>query len=292
MMIGGGPNNSDPNTQTTANCDIADLSVAAPVYTSAAAMNYPRMHHCAVLLPDRTVLVCGGSTLWENTSAAVLPAEIYNPSTNTWTVAATSSVPRLYHSVAVLLPDGSVLTGGSNPQREVEELRLELYTPAYMGAQRPQITTVSTNELVYGQGFTIATPNALQIKWVHLIRPSANTHSFDMEQRVIDIPFTVASSGTELQAVVINAPNIAPPGWYTSILFRHRCLRLLRMPMSVMASTRIRITVLLPPWSSRPMLQRTLVTIVMPTLSLTLRVLLRFRVHGCAFGRHSAQTRP
>jgi hypothetical protein len=64
------------------------------------------MHLCATLLPDRTVLVNGGAMMEETAAQAAFGAEIYHPGTGEWRMAADSRVPRLYHSVAVLLPDG------------------------------------------------------------------------------------------------------------------------------------------------------------------------------------------
>jgi hemin uptake protein HemP len=42
----------------------------------------------------------------------VLPTEIWNPDTDTWTVGASLAIARLYHSSALLLPDGRVLIAG------------------------------------------------------------------------------------------------------------------------------------------------------------------------------------
>jgi hypothetical protein len=61
------------------------------------------------------------------------------PGVNTLSMAADSRVPRHYHSVAVLLPDGRVVTAGSNPQRRTEEMRVEVFWPPYLFAgDRPR----------------------------------------------------------------------------------------------------------------------------------------------------------
>jgi len=122
----------------TANTDIVDLSTVNPAYTAAMSMLHGRTRLNAVILPDRTVFVSGGGAGAE--SAPVLEAEIYDPQTGTWTAAATATVPRLYHSVALLLPDGRVATAGSNPDRGDDELRIEIYHPPYLvHGQRPFI---------------------------------------------------------------------------------------------------------------------------------------------------------
>ena len=112
MIMGGG----DPNGTAVNRVAIADFTASAPTYTAAASLKYARMHHSAVLLPDRTVFVCNGSQMSENTTTSMLPAEIYNPVAGTWTVVEPQSVPRVYHSVALLLPDGRVVTAGGIPR--------------------------------------------------------------------------------------------------------------------------------------------------------------------------------
>ncbi|MEH2238294.1 galactose oxidase-like domain-containing protein [Nostoc sp.] len=212
MIIGGG-NNVGGNDRTTTNrVNIVDLKASNPTYVPAKSLNYSRMHLSAVLLPDRTVFVCNGSKMSEDSTQSMLPAEIYNPATNTWTVVARQNVPRVYHSVALLLPDGRVATAGGNPARTVNELRLEIYSPAYMSQPRPIIQS-APGTLSYGLQFTIQTAQAANIKWVSLIRPMATTHSCDTEQRLVDVPIN-SRNATSLNVTLTNNRNIAPPGWY------------------------------------------------------------------------------
>ena len=207
MIIGGGGGTA------TNRVNIVDLKASNPTYVAAKPLNYARKHHSAVLLPDRTVFVCNGSKINEDTTQSMLPAEIYNPATNTWTVVAKQNVPRVYHSVALLLPDGRVVTAGGNPKRTVNELRLEIYSPAYMSRPRPIIQNVPQITLSYGLQFTIQTPQAANIKWVSLIKPMATTHSCDAEQRLVDVPINFRNA-TSLNVTITNNRNIAPPGWY------------------------------------------------------------------------------
>jgi hypothetical protein len=139
MIISGGGGN--PFAVTTA-VDIIDMSAAAPTYVPAAPLARGRTHLNAVLLPDRTVFVSGGGAIGEGNP--VLQSEIYDPLAGTWRDGATARVPRLYHSVAVLLPGGEVLTAGSNPDRGDDELRIELYHPPYLSrTSRPRAGTCS-----------------------------------------------------------------------------------------------------------------------------------------------------
>jgi hypothetical protein len=210
MIIGGG-NGAD---QATNRVNIVDLRSSIPAYQSSPSLNVARMHLAAVLLPDRTVLVCNGSNMAEFTGSA-LPGEIYDPyaASPSWSPVATpSSSDRVYHSVAVLLPDGSVLTGGGNPQRGTFDNTLEMYSPAYMAQPRPLIQSAPSTA-VPGDHITIQTPQASTIQWVHLIRPMATTHSCDTEQRLVDLPIS-STTDTALTVTVPSTRHVTPVGWY------------------------------------------------------------------------------
>ena len=213
MIIGGGNYSG-----TTKSVNIVNLKANPPTYKAAAPLNYARMHHNAVLLPDRTVFVCNGSGKREDGTQATLAAEIYNPVTNTWKVVERASVTRLYHSVALLLPDGRVVTAGGNPNRNTQELRLEIYSPPYISQIRPVILS-APQTVTYGQTFQINTPQAQQIYRVNLIKPMATTHCLDTEQRLVDVYINSRNSTSVNVTLLPNLTlmrqkNLAPPGWY------------------------------------------------------------------------------
>ncbi|MGH9931318.1 MAG: LodA/GoxA family CTQ-dependent oxidase [Pyrinomonadaceae bacterium] len=208
MIMGGGKGDPAMATNTVA---IADMATAT--YTTVAPLNFARMHLNSVLLPDRTVFVSGGSGQAEATMTAVRQAEIYDPATGIWKVGATAVVPRMYHSVALLLPDGRVITAGSNPGANNDELRLELFHPPYLfRGPRPFIVR-APQELNYGATIEIQTPQAKEIKWVQLIKPMATTHSSDSSQRLVDLPIK-RRKFCKLEVKVPREANLAPPGWY------------------------------------------------------------------------------
>lgn len=194
-----------------ADAGIVDFKDAAPAYHAAAPMDHPRMHLSAVLLPNRTVLATGGSGMEEMAHAAPNHAQIYDPAAGTWTHTADSRVPRLYHSVALLTPDGKVVTAGSNPARKTEELRIEMYLPPYLfHGRRPRLTLRAGTAPLGGTVTVTATSGVHKIS---LMRPSACTHSCDTEQRLIDVGFT-AGAGRSITLQMPDNPNLAPPGWY------------------------------------------------------------------------------
>lgn len=226
MVIGGGPAGKPNKTDAIDSVDIVDLKAPNPQFVAAAPLNFPRLHLNAVLLPDRTVFVTGGSLKQEDAPLARLQPEIYDPATDTWTPMASSSVPRLYHSTALLLPDGRVAAAGGNPeggmhvqwdQDPQEEMRLEIFSPPYLfrGA-RPTIAAAPAQG-TYGDTFTIQSPQAPQIRWASLIASCVTTHSFDNNQRLVDLPIRARGGGTVMAQMPDN-PNLAPPGWYMLFL--------------------------------------------------------------------------
>jgi hypothetical protein len=211
MVIGGGASGT-----STTRVAIIDFTQPTPTYADAPSLQFPRTHNSAVLLPDRTVFVCNGSHFHEDTFSSMLPAEIYHPDTSTWTTVEAPSVPRVYHSGAMLMPDGSVLTVGGNPSRGVNELRLEVYRPSYLSLPRPAIASAPVST-TYGASIAITSQQASTIKWISLIRPSATTHSCDSEQRLLDVPIA-SLNGTTLTGTITSNRNLAPPGYYMLFL--------------------------------------------------------------------------
>jgi len=211
MIIGGGSKYTYGGN-TTETVYVANLKGPNPSYKQVQSLSNPRMHVNAIILPNRTVFVCNGSIVGEDTSQALLRAEIFNPATNTWTVVEPQGVPHVYHSMAILLPDGSIATGGGTPAGACNELRMQIYRPSYMSQPRPEIKE-SPATIAYGSIVKIRTSHAKDIKWVNLTKPSAVTHSCDTEQRLVDLPIQSATGSTLTVSVTSNR-NLAPPGWY------------------------------------------------------------------------------
>jgi galactose oxidase-like protein len=215
VMIMGGHN---PATATT---ELIDLSASTPTWQWGPNMSQPRIEMNAVILPNGKVLALGGSASDEKATTASYNADLYDPSTNTFSSAGKNAYPRLYHSVALLLPDATVWLAGSNPTRGTYDPRMELYQPAYLFdssgnlAARPAITS-APSIVNYSQSFNVGTPNAANIQSVVLVRAGAVTHAFDMDQRMVSLLYTAGSGSLSVTAPP-NA-NIAPPGYYLLFL--------------------------------------------------------------------------
>ena len=204
-----------------------DLGSASPTWTNTGARALPgsprRRNCCSVLLPDGTVFVEGGSRS-NNDVDAVRTAELYDPATNSWSVLATAAVPRLYHSVALLLPDGRVWTAGSNFNCSSglanRELRMELYSPPYLFWGPRPVMYSSPSEINPGTNFNISCSRPWRIDRAVMIRCGSVTHAFDSDQRFIELQIL---SRTFSRIRVAGPPNrnIAPPGWYMLFILNH-----------------------------------------------------------------------
>src|SRR5512134_678636 len=153
MICGGGPIGPEDKTHAVDTVSIVDLREPNPEYRAAGRIALPRMHLNAVLLPDHTVFVSGGSLQQEDEPLARVQAEVYDPATDSWRLLAAATVERLYHSTALLLADGRVIAAGGNPHGgdqavfeppdPDEEMRLEVFSPPYLfRGPRPEITNV------------------------------------------------------------------------------------------------------------------------------------------------------
>jgi hypothetical protein len=231
LVVGGGGNltwgSPDPKAAApTATAEIIDLTAAAPQWANTDPMNFARRHLNATILPDGQVLVTGGTSAggFNTLSGAVHAAEVWDPKTGHWTQLASNSIDRAYHSVSLLMPDGTVLHGASgdaavpnSTEQYPRQPNHEIFRPPYLfkGA-RPTITSLSQATVGYGAKFTVNTPNGLQITEVRWIRLGSVTHAFDANQRANKLSFTKTST-----AVKVTAPangRLAPPGHYLVFL--------------------------------------------------------------------------
>jgi hypothetical protein len=209
-IIGSG--GGDPVQRTTAEID---MNVISPTWTVSAPMAYPRSQHNLVLLPTGKVLAVGGAIKASlvTTDSAVLPAEMWDPDTKDWTTMAAMTDPRMYHSTAVLLPDGSVLSaGGGRVAPAVDYLSAQRYYPPYFfQGPRPTVTDAPAST-VYSATMSIQTPDAANIRSVSFIRLGSVTHTFNSSQRFI--PLSFSASANSLTVHTPEDSNIAPPGYY------------------------------------------------------------------------------
>ena len=196
---------------------LIDINGAQPVVTSTQSMSTQRQWVSATVLPDGRVLGTGGSTVENQLTGVNNVAEIWDPNTGVWTQGAAGTNARLYHSGALLLPDASVLVTGGGAPGPLVNLNSEIYYPPYLfdangaRAARPSIID-APDTVVPGDHMSIGYSDASSISKVSLIKTGSTTHSFNMDQRYIELPFT--ANGALLDAQLPSRPGDLPPGYY------------------------------------------------------------------------------
>jgi hypothetical protein len=219
LVAGGGP--------STADADVINLNGPAPDVQSTDAMAFGRRQFNLTVLADGTVLATGGNSSGASLvdmNAGVYNAEQWNPATGQWHTLAAEQVTRQYHSTALLLPDGRVLSAGGgvcgicdDPTVQYHAKNAQIFSPPYLFqadgslAPRPVISSVPAST-TYGARFRIGNANPASIKKVALVRLGAVTHSDNMDQRYVPLSFTAGSSA--LTATAPANANVAPPGVY------------------------------------------------------------------------------
>jgi hypothetical protein len=207
----------------------------------------------AIILPDGTLFVVNGAntgvagygneTWTQQDSYAnnpILSPLIYDPnkpSGQRWSRQGLkdSTIPRMYHSTATLLPDGSVFVTGSNPHPDYNvdavyptEYRVERFYPWYYNKRRPEPAGVPLSLTYGGQYFNLELTkedlfdnigNANAIKVV-LIKTGFSTHAINFGQRSaeLDHTFTTKDDGGVTLHVSQAPPNPAimqpGPAWF------------------------------------------------------------------------------
>ena len=194
---------------------VIDIRGGAPTVTPTASMASQRRLGTGTLLPDGKVLATGGSSTWNQLVNVNTTAEIWNPDTGGWTVGASAVQARLYHSTAVLMPDATVLVAGGGAPGPQNNLNVELYYPPYLFnaggtlAARPAITAAPT---VFDIGKTFPLQTSGSVSRVVLVKNSSVTHSWNMEQRFVELTFS--GSGNQLAVQAPTRAAEAPPGFY------------------------------------------------------------------------------
>ncbi len=215
LVAGGSTTKLNGGSIATNTAEVIDMSATKPTWNYINSMTYARYNENLVLLADGTVLAVGGGGGGGRYTNPVLTAELYNPTTGQWSVMAAQQIQRTYHSTAVLIPDGRVVSAGSD-NGAATEVTYEIYSPPYLfNGARPVISSAPTS-INYGEKFTITTANAATIASVALVRPGATTHADDFDQRYVNLTFTAGTG--KLTATAPASANMAPPGYYMLVI--------------------------------------------------------------------------
>lgn len=238
MICGGGEENM-PSSRTDDTCAIIGPSDQRPKWTTTKMLGGPRTMVEAILLLDGRVLWLNGARRgvqgFGTASVPATEALIYDPTSNSWSSAGTSSIPRMYHSVALMLLDGTILVARSNPNEMPildmninrsdplrafpTEFRVERYIPPYLlgekGSFRPKnIHIESVSHINSRQAFRIRFEKAKSFKECkfYLYSNGFVTHSLHMGQTMIELQI---HKWEEESKVTVTVPPIKiAPGPY------------------------------------------------------------------------------
>ncbi|OYW75944.1 MAG: hypothetical protein B7Z37_11125, partial [Verrucomicrobia bacterium 12-59-8] len=198
---------------------VVDINGSTPTVTPTSSLKHPRTFANGVILPTGEVMAIGGNTSQVKFSdeGSVMTPEIWNPSSGAWRSAADMQVPRNYHSLAILLPDGRVWSGGGGLSgNSADHQDAQIFTPPVLFnadgtlAARPEINEVPE---VIGPGMEFTVRATAGMKRFTFIKLAALTHSVTSDLRFIELPFTEAAPG----AYSVHAPdnvNVLTPGYW------------------------------------------------------------------------------
>ncbi|XP_043718830.1 aldehyde oxidase GLOX-like isoform X2 [Telopea speciosissima] len=247
LICGGAPRGSFPNANSgffigaLNTCGRIRITDPNPKW-SMETMPLARVMGDMTLLPNGHILIINGAARgtagWELGREPVFKPVLYrpdNPSGSRFEVQNPSSIPRLYHSTAILLRDGRVLVGGNNPHVFYNftgvlyptDLSLETFSPEYIGSGFSDlwvriIAPTSQTKLGYKQPlvvrFSVSSVVREEKVWVTMVTPSFTTHSFSMNQRLLVLGgenvTLVANSMYDVSVTTPTSAFLAPPGWY------------------------------------------------------------------------------
>ena len=204
---------------------LIDTSKSPPAVTATSDMDRVRYWANTTVLPDGKVLVNGGSAVANELSGIAYTTQIWDPASGKWTTGAAAAKPRLYHSIALLLPDGSVLTGAGGAPGPISNLNMEIYYPSYLyrkdgsgrPAPRPAITE-APGLLRAGQTFAITVDSSAKINRVTIVRTGSVTHAFNPDQRLLSLTFT--QNGQQLQMTLPTNTGNLLPGYYMMFVIK------------------------------------------------------------------------
>ncbi len=187
---------------------------AGPAWRNVAPMAYGRYQHNLVVLADGSVLAVGGSdisTTVTRQATGYSRAELWNPTTETWSTMAAMRDPRMYHSTAMLLPDGRVLAAGGGRLGSI---------PSFPTAESSRRRTCSAalgprSRALRPRPHSETPSRSRHRRREHLSRRDrAARRGHAHAEHEPDVRRTAVHVGNTLQAKLPVNTNVTPPGYY------------------------------------------------------------------------------
>ncbi|KAE9394094.1 copper radical oxidase [Gymnopus androsaceus JB14] len=194
----------------------------------------------AVLLPTGQIVVVNGAGSgisgysnvpdpvgMSNAANPVLTPSVYDPTAPAGSRFSSegmpmSNIPRMYHSIATLTPNGDIMIAGSNPNLDRSEIaygteyRVEWLSPPYMQSGRPRMEVHKTS-IGFGEAFCVELPELENIQLdeirVALMDLGFVTHAVHSNSRLVYLD--VVREGTSGSTLCFKGPphgGVYPPG--------------------------------------------------------------------------------
>ncbi|KAL8709767.1 MAG: hypothetical protein Q9220_005553 [cf. Caloplaca sp. 1 TL-2023] len=225
LTVGGATDYDGASTTSNANIIALGAPNTPPTVTAIGSAHYARAFHNSVVLPNGQVLILGGLNYARvfSDDTSILYPELFSPSTNTFVVMSPMSIPRNYHSVALLLPDATVFSAGGGlcgVGCTANHYDAQIFRPPYLFnsdqsvATRPKIVNVAPNNgnpVPLGAVMSVTTDSAVTA--FSMVRFGTATHSVNTDQRRVPLTST-ASGGNVYKVQVPSDPGIVIPGWW------------------------------------------------------------------------------
>ena len=220
LTVGGAP--SYQSAQATAHAHIITLNSPNSIVAvqNINPMWFKRSFANSVVLPGGKVFITGGQSTAQPFSDATsqLQPELWDPVSTTFTKVAANTIPRNYHSTAILMADATVISGGGGlcGACATNHFDAQVYSPPYLfnadgsRAGRPIITNAPANAPISG---TITLTTNVACTKFDIIRVSATTHTVNTDQRRIPL-YPRTTNGFTYTLPLPTDPGIMVPGYY------------------------------------------------------------------------------
>ncbi|WP_239516333.1 MULTISPECIES: discoidin domain-containing protein [unclassified Streptomyces] len=219
LTLGGSP--AYENTPATPRAYTVNITGSQVQAARTGDMGNARGFSNSVVMPDGKVVVFGGQAVPVPFSDAtsVLTPEVWDPATGVFTPLATMAIPRNYHSVANLLPDGRIFSGGGGLCGECATNHADgaIFTPPYLlnadGTPKPRPVITGNVPARTAPGTALTVTTQAPVSSFVLVRAAAATHSTDNDQRRVPLVSTPAGAGTYTVSVPADT-GVVLPGTY------------------------------------------------------------------------------
>lgn len=221
LTVGGAPDYNGSSSTRNAHVITIGTPGSTPSVVQINTMWYARAFSNGVVLPDGKVFIAGGQTFTDpfTDNNAILTPELWDPTTTKFVKMAPNQTPRTYHSVGLLMPDGTVFVGGGGlcGSCHTNHFDGQFYSPPYLFASdgvaqatRPAISSLSATTVKIGGSIAVTMAGA--VNSFSLIRMGSTTHTVNTDQR--RIPLTPTVSGLNYTITVPGDAGVALPGYW------------------------------------------------------------------------------